>query len=107
MAGGLLAWLVAVGGLRWFDSGLGGLVKPVWLKLSFDLHAFAYLAAISIGTGLAFGLATALRLARTDINSAVRDGGHGASGGRRGRYLSSALVAFEMALCAVLTARSL
>src|SRR5208337_3957964 len=32
LAGGLLGWLVAIGGLRWFDAGTGGLVKPPWLN---------------------------------------------------------------------------
>ena len=30
IAGGFLGWLVALGGLRWFDSGLGTQVKPIW-----------------------------------------------------------------------------
>jgi putative ABC transport system permease protein len=84
IGGGFLGWLVALGGLRWFDVGTGGMVKPVWLHLSLDRSAFTYLAAISIGTGILFGLAPALRLARIDIYSTLKDGGHGAVGGRRG-----------------------
>src|SRR5579871_2638796 len=50
---------------------------------------------ISIGAGILFGLAPALRLAKTDVNSAVKDGGHGAAGGRRGQRLASTLVDFD------------
>jgi len=77
LAGGFLGWFVAIGGLRWFDAGTGGIAKPVWLNLSLDKTAFAYLAAISIGTGILFGLASALRLARIDVHAAIKDGAQG------------------------------
>jgi putative ABC transport system permease protein len=104
LGGGVLGWVVAVGGLRWFDAGTGGLAKPPWLNLKLDGTAFAYLAAISIATGLAFGLAPALRLAKVDIHGALKDGGYGSVGSRRSLRLASALVAFEMALCVMLLA---
>ena len=68
-----------------------------------NAHIFIFLAAISLGTGILFGLAPALRLAKIDVNSAVKDGA-GATGGARGRRLSNLLVIFEMALCVVLLA---
>src|SRR5256884_2399602 len=71
IAGGFLGWLVAVGGLRWFDRGMGSTAKPLWLHLSLDRNALIYLAAISVGTGILFGLAPALRLAKTDVNAAL------------------------------------
>jgi putative ABC transport system permease protein len=104
LAGGLLGWAVAMGGLRWFDAGTGSLPKPPWLNLRLDGAAFAYLAAISLGTGVLFGLAPALRLAKVDIYGSLRDGGHGTLGGRRNLRLASTLVAFEMALCVMLLA---
>jgi len=102
--GGFLGWLVALGGLRWFDSGLGTLTKPVWLHLSLDRSALFYLGAISIGTGILFGLAPALRLAKTDVNAALQDGGYGTVGSKFGLGLSNTLVACQMALCVVLLA---
>ncbi|HXN21142.1 MAG TPA: ABC transporter permease [Candidatus Dormibacteraeota bacterium] len=105
IAGGLFGWLVALGGLRWFDSGLGTLEKPVWLHLSLDRSALFYLAAISVGTGILFGLAPALRLARTDVNAALKEGsGYGVVGSKFGLRVSNVLVAFQMALCVVLLA---
>ncbi len=104
VAGGFFGWLVALAGLRWFDAGTGMIVKPLWLHLSLDRTAFIYLAAISVATGILFGIAPALRLARIDINSSIKDGGNGAAGGIRGLSLSSALVVLEMALCVVLMA---
>ena len=106
LVGGVLGWPVAVGGLRWFDSGTGTLTtRPVWLHLSLDRSAFFYLAAISIGTGILFGLAPALRLAKSDVNAALKDGGgSGLMGSKSSLRLSNVLVAVQMALCVVLLA---
>lgn len=102
--GGFFGWLVALGGLRAFDSATSRLPRPAWLDFSMNPHVFLYLAAISVGAGILFGLAPALRLAKVDVNNSIKDGGHGASGGRRGLQLSNLLVAFEMALCVILLA---
>ena len=102
-AGGLFGWLVAMGGLRWFDLGTGGVVKPVWLHLSLDGTAFTYLAIVSIGTGILFGLAPALQFARVDVHRALKDGGQGVTS-RRVLSVSNLLVVLEMALCVVLLA---
>jgi predicted permease len=104
LAGGFLGWLVALGGLRWFDAATSKFPRPAWLDLSMNPTVFTYLAAISVATGVLFGLAPALRLSRLDVNNAVKDGGHGAANAMKGRYLSNVLVAFEMALCVVLLA---
>ena len=104
LAGGLLGWLVAIGGLRWFDRGTGNLVKPPWLHLNLDATAFAYLGAISVATGMLFGMAPAFRLAKVDISASLKDGGRGMLGGRRSLRLAGTLVALEMALCVMLLA---
>ena len=104
MAGGCLGWLVAVGGLSWFDAATGGIVKPTWLNLTLDRTAFAYLASISMATGILFGLAPAVRLANVNVHAAMKDGGPGVASGRRVLSAASFLVAFQMALCMVLLA---
>jgi predicted permease len=104
VAGGVLGLAVAIGGLRWFEAGTQHVVKPPWLNLTLDHTAFGYLAAISVATGLLFGLAPALRLAKVDLHSSLKDGGYGTAGGRRTLRLASVLVAFEMALCVTLLA---
>lgn len=104
LTGGILGLPVALLGLQWFDRGLGTLVKPVWLQLSLDRKALFYLTAVSVGTGILFGLAPALRLMKTNINGALKDGGYGAVGSKSRMRLSNLLVAFQMALCVVLLA---
>ncbi len=104
-AGGVAGWLVAVCGLRWFDNMTAQGRRPSWIHFTMDARGFAYLAAISIGAGILFGLAPALQLARVDVNRGVKDGGRGAEG-PRSRRLSGLLVGFQMALCVVLLAAS-
>jgi putative ABC transport system permease protein len=67
-----------------------------------DWSVLLYLTAISVATGILFGLAPALWLSRLDGNAAWRDGGHGATIGSRRKRLSSVLVAVEVALAVVL-----
>jgi putative ABC transport system permease protein len=105
LAGGVLGWAVAIGGLRWFDSGVSLIPKPVWLHLSLDRGALGYLSAISVATGILFGLAPALRLAKADVNAGLRQtGGSGLVAGKPSLRLSNALVGIQMALCVVLLA---
>jgi predicted permease len=104
-AGGFAGWLVALAGLRWFDGMSAQGRRPSWISFSMDARGFAYLAAISVGAGILFGLAPALNLAKVDVNSAIKDGGRGAEG-PRGRRLAGLLVGFQMALCVVLLAAS-
>ncbi len=102
--GGFFGWLIAFTGLRWFDSSTSQAPRPLWLDFSMNTRVFLYLAAISIGTGILFGLAPALRLARLDVHNAIKDGGHAAAGGTRGRSLANLLVIAEIVLCVILLA---
>jgi predicted permease len=100
--GGAIGWLIAIWGVRTFDAVVIPLGKPSFIDFSMDYRVFAYLVAVSIGTGVLFGLAPALRLSRLDVNTALKDGGRGSSGGARGKFLSGMLVVTEMALAVVL-----
>jgi putative ABC transport system permease protein len=111
--GGFFGFWIAKSGVRLFalfatGAGLSEQIAGDWfdriLDYSMDYRAFAYLAAISIGTGLLFGLAPASRLSKLDVNATLKDGGRGASGGGRGKRLSGLLVVAEMALAVVLLA---
>ena len=104
-AGGAAGWLVALAGLRWFDHLSAQSRRPSWLHFSMDGRSFLYLAAISLGAGILFGLAPVLQLAKVDVNQSIKDGGRGAEGGR-GSRMAGVLVIFQMALCVVLLAAS-
>ena len=102
--GGFLGWWIAKWGVRSYALAMSN--KSSWLVLdySMDQRVLVYLIAISIGTGLLFGLAPALRLSKLDVNASLKDGGRGSTGGGRGKHLSALLVTAEMALAVVLLA---
>jgi len=66
-----------------------------------DLRVLAFTAAVSIVTGLLFGLAPALRSASPDLLSALKDAGRTAGAGAS-RRLRSVLVVVEVALALML-----
>jgi putative ABC transport system permease protein len=101
-AGGVFGSVLAVWGVRIFDRAVVPTGKPAFLIFSMDYTVLAYIAAITLGTGVLFGLAPALRLSKLDINTALKDGSHGSGSGTRSRYLSASLVVAEMALAVVL-----
>src|SRR5665213_1519144 len=102
--GGAVGWLIAKWGVRAYQLAM--VYKASWLILDYtmDSRVLGYLIAISIGTGLLFGLAPALRLSKLDVNASLKDGGRGATGGGHGKHLSALLVTGEMALAVVLLA---
>jgi len=101
-AGGVLGSLAGVWGVRIFETTLIPEDTPAYLTFAMDYRVLAFLAAITIGTGMLFGLAPALRLSKLDINAVLKDGGQGGGIGSRARHLSSLLVVTEMALAFVL-----
>jgi len=101
MIAGFFGWLISLWGLRVFDASVRSQI-PAWMSFRMDYRGFVYLAAISLGAGLLFGLAPALRLARMDVNASLREGGRGSTGGARKGRLSGLLVIAEMALAVVL-----
>ena len=103
----LAKWGVRIFALAATGAGLSDQIAGNWfdqiLDYSMDYRVFAFVTAISIGTGLLFGLAPARRLSTLDVNAALKDGGRTAGGGR-GARLSALLVVSEMALAVVLLA---
>ena len=78
----LLGLLIAVWGTRAFDAAAIPAGKPAWMDFSLDYRVLAYMAVISLGAVLFFGLAPALRLSKLDVNAALKDGGRAATGVR-------------------------
>jgi putative ABC transport system permease protein len=98
---GLLGLLLAYWG-TWLLAKLapGGIpeagnIAPDWRVLAFTL-------GVSVATGLAFGLAPALSITRSNLNLVLRSGGRGATGNRAQGRLRDILLACEVASSAVL-----
>ena len=102
IAGGAFGILIAQWGTRAFDAAVIPTGKPAWIDFSIDYRALAYFGAITLVSGIIFGLAPALRLARMDISSGLKEGGQGSGLGSRRHYLANSLVAAEIALSVVL-----
>ena len=104
----LLAGIGAVIGLALAWAATSLLVKlapdllPRTQEIGLDWRVFLFTAGVAILTGILFGLAPALDLARTSLASAVREGGRGHSIGFRRNRLRSGLVIGEIALALVL-----
>jgi putative ABC transport system permease protein len=74
---------------------------PFLNSLSLNAGILAFSFALSLITGLVFGLAPALQSSRLDLNEVLKEGGRQTSGGASHR-LRSAMVVTEIALAVVL-----
>jgi predicted permease len=101
---GILGFGIAVVGVRLFDIATTDVGRPYWIQFTMDASVFAYLAVICIVTAVAFGLAPALHVARTDVNEVLKEGGRSGSGGTRLRRWTGVLVIGELALTLALLA---
>jgi putative ABC transport system permease protein len=98
--GGALGLLIGAIGMRALTALLPG--TPRLDDLRFDWQAFAFTAAVSLVTGLLFGLVPAIRAARPDLQDALKEGGRGAASSRRVRRMGNLLVIGEVALAMLL-----
>ena len=78
---------------------------PRLAQVHVDGVVLAFATVVSLATAMVFGAAPALEVARTDPNSALKEGGRGTLNGR-GSRLRGALVVAEIALALVLLAGS-
>jgi putative ABC transport system permease protein len=100
LAGGALGALLAIVSVKALIASQPSTIPRIDL-LTVDTRVLAFTALVSIVTGLAFGIAPALRASSVDLLSALRDGAR-ASAGVAVRRLRSALVVAEVALALVL-----
>jgi putative ABC transport system permease protein len=98
---------LSMGGIRLFWSVAQDTHPPYWLRFPFDLRVFGYLAAVCLGTTILFGLLPAVQTARTNLVDVLNDATRGATGGRRSRRWSGALIVGQIALTLVLLSGAL
>jgi predicted permease len=105
LAGGLAGLLLGVWTLSAIRA-LGAGSVPRVSEIGIDGRVLAFTAAISILSGLIFGLLPALRSSRIDVNAALKDAARGASGAGavwgRGHHARRLLVVAEIALSVIL-----
>lgn len=103
LIGGALGLLLGYWGvelLRALNPGEAAKFAPGWDRMGFSGSVFAFNFGLSIFSGLLFGLAPVWQIARTDLNSPLKEGGRqSASSSHRLRGL---LVISEVALSLML-----
>jgi predicted permease len=104
----LLSLLAGIAGIVTARIALGSLLRflppgtPRLNDVRVDLSVLLFATAISILTGLLFGLAPALQSTRAEALDAIREGARGTSSGKHTSRLRSVLIASELALAVVL-----
>jgi putative ABC transport system permease protein len=101
---GVVGFVLAVAGVRWFDRATQDVGKPYWMTFDMDATVFAFMAAVCLGTAIVFGLAPALHISKTDANEILKEGGRGGTAGVRARRWTGALIVTELVLTVVLLA---
>jgi putative ABC transport system permease protein len=99
VGGGALGALLAWWGVRAFVASNPSTVPRIDL-VGVDLRVLAFTLVVSILTGIAFGLAPALRASSLDLLTSLKDAARGSGGA--GRRMRSVLVVSEVALALVL-----
>src|SRR5688572_30468439 len=101
LAGGLLGLLLAF----WGTDALMALTPdniPRLNEVGVDARVFGFTLAVSLVTGVFFGLIPAIHASKPDLNEALKEGSRGAVGSSAGKRTRSVLVAVEVALSLVL-----
>ncbi|HXZ20066.1 MAG TPA: ABC transporter permease [Candidatus Acidoferrales bacterium] len=108
VSGGAVGLALGFGGLKLlplFLPAAGSLNEIPYAHTSrIDADVLAFTLAVSVATGILFGLAPAFQISQSRLNEALKEGGRGGAGGRRGNWLRSLLVVVEVAASLVLLA---
>lgn len=75
---------------------------PRLLEVNLDLRVLLFAFAVSVLTGVIFGLAPAVQCSRVNLNESLKESGGRASGGRASKRIRGALIVFETASALVL-----
>jgi putative ABC transport system permease protein len=101
LAGGGIGFLLAV----WGTAALMSLEPdniPRLNEVGVDTRVFLFTLAVSIVTGIVFGLVPGIRAAKPDLNEALKEGSKGSMGSVASKHTRGVLVALEVALSLVL-----
>ncbi|HEV8495009.1 MAG TPA: ABC transporter permease [Candidatus Angelobacter sp.] len=101
LAGGVLGLGLSWATTRYFAT-LGNNNLPQGMPIAMDSRVLVFMVAISVLTGILFGIFPALQLSKTNVNQTLRDEGRGSTGGHRRVQLRGLLVVGQVALSLVL-----
>jgi predicted permease len=101
LTGGALGVALAAGGVKLLKASQFEAI-PRLAAVSVDGRVLGFAVAVSVVTGLLFGLAPALRLSHESLQGSLRSGGRSLAGAVGSRRTRDALVLAEVALAVVL-----
>ncbi len=108
MVGGAAGLLLAIWGVDWlktFVGAGGGDFSPKIPRaevIGLNIPVLLFSLALSVLTGVLFGLIPALHAAKGDVNEALKEGGRSSTHGTSGNRLRGMLVISEVAIALVL-----
>ncbi|MGH9432802.1 MAG: ABC transporter permease [Terriglobia bacterium] len=109
LGGGLGVFLASLGTKLLLSHVPGDLPRSE--NVGIDLHVLLFVVAVSVMTGVIFGLAPALRSAKPDLQDALKEGSRGSTGGhhrlQRGLVVAEVGLALVLLIGAGLTLRSI
>ena len=102
VCGGVLGVAVGYGTMTWLRLQLPPFAVPQEVAVTMNMRVLLFALAISLGTGLLFGLAPALQATTPNLAGTIKEGGRGVSGSVSRKRLRDTLVVAEIALAFVL-----
>ncbi|HEX4606176.1 MAG TPA: ABC transporter permease, partial [Candidatus Angelobacter sp.] len=99
--GGVLGLGLSWAATRYFST-LTNNALPQGIPIAMDVRVLLFMVAISLLTGIVFGILPALQLSKVNVNQTLRDEGRGSTGGHRRMQLRGLLVVGEVALSLML-----
>ena len=103
LVGGTIGIILAVVGLKALIA-ISPQDIPRLDQVRLDGRVLGFALAISMLTGLVFGIVPALQGSKPNLNETLKEGGRSATAGRQGRRIRQSLVAVEFAVTLVLLA---
>jgi putative ABC transport system permease protein len=92
-----VAWVF----LQFLDRGIPPDSIPYYIHWALDVRSLGYTIAISMLTGIVFGLVPAMQSARLNLQDSLKEGGRGSTGGRRA-WVRNTLVVVQVSMSLVL-----
>ncbi len=92
-----LAWVIIL-----YLAHQGSIALPLLSMVRIDGTVLAWTLVIAVAAAVLFGPAAGLRMSSGNLQETLKDGGHGASDGRKHESMRSTLVITEIALACVL-----
>ncbi len=103
--GGAFGLLLAFVGIRLLALGvpedITGFIVG-WKDISISTPVLGFTFAVSMLTGIVFGLVPALHASKPDLNESLKEGGRGDTEGRQRNFVRASLVVAEVAIAMVL-----